>query len=216
MDINYIILIICPAFCLFMFFYFNWYIKKRTSSAGILPEYRNEIYKLIADIDAATDRDSLLVEERIKQLREILDDTEKRISEYKQELDSRPVLISLAEKLPAEVDPQPEKKHTPDTVYTNLGRGIRAALKTEVDNAPVLNTHVPQLSVVRPNVVFQSPPVREEPPLPRPQSKRQIRAHIDILANEGLPPEEIASRLDISFAEVDLAMNLRRAKINEK
>jgi len=44
----------------------------------------------------------------------------------------------------------------------------------------------------------------------KPVSKRQIRTYIDMLANEGLPPEEIASRLEISIAEVDLAMNLRR------
>jgi DNA-binding NarL/FixJ family response regulator len=43
-------------------------------------------------------------------------------------------------------------------------------------------------------------------------SKRLIRAHIDLLVNEGLSPEEIASRLDISIAEVNLAMNLLKRK----
>jgi predicted transcriptional regulator len=37
-----------------------------------------------------------------------------------------------------------------------------------------------------------------------------IRAQIDELADEGLSESEIASRLGISHAEVELAMNLMR------
>jgi len=196
MNITYIVLIICLALNFFMLFYFKWYIKRRTSASGFLPEYRAEVNRLIADIDAATDRDSQLVEDRIKKLKEILDDTDKRVSVYVKEL---------------------EKSRTGEALYTSLGRGIRAALKTEAESAPAQNASVPQFSVVRPNVEVmpQSEPVpgkasAAEQQAQKPPSKRQIRAHIDLLANEGRPPEEIASRLGISIAEVDLAMNLRR------
>jgi hypothetical protein len=176
-----------------MFLYFKWYIKRRTSGAGLLTEYRDEINRLKADINAVTDRNLLLVEESIKKLKEIHDDTGKRISVYVKEL---------------------EKSRKGEELYTNLGKGIRAALNTE----PV-QQNAPALSAVRPNIAAP-PPVQQTPepkPTPsvleqKPSSKRQIRAYIDLLANEGLPPEEIASRLDISIAEVDLAMNLRRRK----
>jgi hypothetical protein len=135
-----------------------------------------------------------LIEDKIKQLKEILDDTDKRISVYVKEL---------------------EKSRAGEALYTNLGRGIRAALKTETE--AVNNT--PSLSAVRPNLEVNpkvSPSVEMQPELQfakhKLQSKRQIRNSIDLLANEGLPPEEIASRLDISIAEVGLAMNLRRRK----
>jgi len=198
MNIAYFVLIISVAFNFVMFLYFKWYIKRRTTGAALLPEHRTEINRLIADIDAATDRDSLLVEERIKKLKEILDDTDKRISVYVKEL---------------------EKSRTGEALYTNLGRGIRAALKTE---APSVTQSAP-VPPVRPDTdVKTSAPVQQTLPSAgisvnpqesaKPPSKRQIRAHIDLLANEGVPPEEIASRLDISIAEVDLAMNLRRRK----
>jgi hypothetical protein len=175
-----------------MFLYFKWYIKHRTSGAGLLPEYRDEINRLKADINAVTDRNLMLVEESIKKLKEIQDDTDRRISVYVKEL---------------------EKSRKGEELYTNLGRGIRAALKTE----PVLSAERPNIALAAQQPIAQQPvveqkPAQKPPPEQKPSSKRQIRVHIDQLANEGLPPEEIASRLDISIAEVDLAMNLRRRK----
>jgi len=208
MNVTYILFFICISFCVFMFFYFKWYIKRRTSVSGQLEEYRTEVYRLIADINAVTDRDSQLIEARIEKLRALLDETDKRISVYVKEL---------------------EKSRTGELVYTKLGRGIRDALNTGVKPKP-------ELSAIRPNLEVQpqlfsaplekapfSQPSQVSPVQPaaqsgaqaqKPSSKRQIRASIDLLANEGLPPAEIASRLDISIAEVDLAMNLRRRKRN--
>lgn len=205
MNIAFIVMIICVALNLITFFYLRGLIKRRTQASGILPEYRTEVNRLIADIDAATDRDSLLVQERIRKLKEILDDTDKRISVYVKEL---------------------EKSRNGEALYANLGRGIRAALKTE---APAStgnpNGDFLSLSDVKPNIAVPEPPIVETPPLdsvpvrpkkapvqtPRkPPSKLEIRSHIDILADEGLSVEEIASRLEISRAEVELAMNLRR------
>ena len=54
-------------------------------------------------------------------------------------------------------------------------------------------------------------PAAEEKPLAK-ISKKQIRAHIDILAGEGHSAEEIASMLGISIAEVNLAFNLHSLK----
>ena len=194
MNIGYVVLFISLSFCLFMFFYFKWYIKRRTSTSGLLPEEKVEVSRLIVEINAVTDRNLLLIEDKIKQLKEILDDTDKRISVYVKEL---------------------EKSRAGEALYTNLGRGIRAALKTEeptVRNAPPLSDVRPYLEV-KPQVLPAAKPQPETQPVKnKPPSKRQIRASIDLLANEGVPPEEIASRLDISIAEVDLAMNLRQRK----
>jgi len=211
MTINYVLFFICISFCVFMFFYFKWYIKRRTSVSGQLEEYRTEVYKFIADINAVTDRDSQLIEDRIEKLRTLLDETDKRISVYVKEL---------------------EKSRTGELVYTKLGQGIRDALNTGVSPQP-------ELSAIRPNIEAQpqlfsaplekvplekaplsqpsqitsvQPVVQNDVQVQKPSSKRQIRASIDLLVNEGLSPSEIASRLDISIAEVDLAMNLRRRK----
>jgi len=183
MNITIIISVCCLVFCCFVFFYVKWYIKRRTSADIILAEYRSEVYRLIAEIDAATDRDSRLVEERIKSLKSLLDDTDKRIAVYMREL---------------------ERSRSGEALYTSLGRGIRAALNTppaEENKQPPESAAaaVPQQA---PQTI-QPSAEPEEPP-----SRQQIRIQVANLAAQGLAPAEIASRLDLSLSEVDLALNL--------
>ena len=203
MNIAYIISITCLAFCLFFFFYFKWYIKRRTSNKEIFAEYQAEAYRLIAEINSVTDRNVQLVEDRIKQLKAVLDDTDRRIAVYARELD---------------------RSRTGEALYTSLGRGIRAALKTQAEPAPLKDAPAAEaqrtaaavqstLAAAPPSVKPAAAPPAEQ--VPKTPSKRQIRAQIEVLVNEGLAPGEIASRLGISLAEVDLAMNLmRRSKNN--
>jgi hypothetical protein len=187
-----------------MFFYLKWYIKKRASSSGF-EEYRTETAKLIVEINSVTDRNIQLVEDSISKLKKILEDTGKRIEEYKNVI---------------------EIKHTPETLYTNLGRGIRAALinpQEQQQSAP-LQTGLtlksrqlsPELQSGKNNETSVKPEnkttVKAAPAVQKLPSKKQIRSSIDLLANEGHSAEEIASRLDISIAQVNLAMNLRRTK----
>jgi len=218
MSILNIISIICLALCFVMFFYFRWYIKKSVSSSSIsekeLAVRQREVESLIADIDRITDRDSQLVEARIKLLKTLIDETDKRISLYVKEL---------------------EKGGSSETLYSSLGKGIRDALNIsdEENDAPVdtiaLSPEARLKSLraasVAPNISLETPVTPKQEPLSargdtsRPQDaafpasppdKQQIRSHIDLLLNDGLPPEEIASRLGISVAEVNLAINLRR------
>jgi len=176
-----------------MFFYLKWYLKKRTSFSG-LEERQSELAKLIAEIDRITDRDSQLVEDRVNKLKTLLDDIDKKIAHYEKEIETQSLLKQINETNNLE-------RERKNDLYTNLGRGIRAALKTE---EPM------EFSVQR-----ELPPARIEPPLPVVAAtagitKKQIRSHIDLLINEGLSPDEISSRLGISIAEVNLAINLRR------
>jgi len=179
MNTSIIISIISLAFCFFICFYVKWYIKRRTSAEGLLAEYRSEVYRLIAEIDAATDRDSRLVEDRIKILKSLLDDTDKRIAVYLRELD---------------------RSRSGEALYTSLGRGIRAALNNlPTDEKPPEPLQPAPLAALIPQTTAEP----EEPP-----AKQQIRVIIANLAAQGLTPAEIASRLELSLSEVDLAMNL--------
>ena len=209
-----IISLICFAFCLIMFFYFKWYLKKRTESSTLmsagLKEREKEIAGLIAEIDRITDRDSQLVEDRIIKLKAIIEETDKRIAVYLKEL---------------------EKSEVSESLYTSLGRGIRDALSQNYDEKQIIQQMPADSIEISPGISsLPVQPVLEPPPLKlneielqesaiqssasqtfsAPPSRQQIRSHIDLLLNEGLPPEEIASRLEISIAEVNLAKNLRR------
>jgi F0F1-type ATP synthase membrane subunit b/b' len=213
MNVFFIVSIICLALCFIMFLYLKWYIKKRASASG-LEEHRTEIAKLIADIDSVTDRNLQLVEDSISKLKILLEETGKRIEDYKNAIEIKPA---------------------GDTLYTNLGRGIRAALLNpgEQTLSQLQAEHSRQMSTVNQNSDETSikserkkntqtakvsegqvseKPVSEKSVSQKPASKKQIRSDIDILVNEGLSPEEIASRLDISVAQVNLAMKLHRTK----
>jgi hypothetical protein len=78
-------LVLCALF--FVFFYL--YIRRRTGRESILADSREEVNRLIAEIDRATDRDARLVEERITALRKILEEADHRIALLSRDLDRR-------------------------------------------------------------------------------------------------------------------------------
>jgi hypothetical protein len=208
MNLTQILLIICIAVWFLMFFFLKWYIKRRTTFTRLMPEYIKEVNKFKAEIDAVTDRNLLMLEASVKKLKDLIEDANKLIADY---------------------ETGGAKPDTGETLYTHLSQGIRSALKTEAPGSPSAPKpapqstpqSAPQLSIVRPNIETRqdilSPAAA--PPQTAPQdhlklvkSKREIRAQIDLLLNEGISPEKIASRLEISLAEVELAINLRRKK----
>ncbi|GHT92571.1 hypothetical protein FACS1894140_4800 [Spirochaetia bacterium] len=101
--------------CGFFFIYFSLYIKRRTERANILEDYQDEVHKLIADIDSATDRDVTLVEDRITTLKQLLEDVDKRIAVLSREQDRR---------------------RSVDTIYSSLGRQMKVTVQEPA--APVV------------------------------------------------------------------------------
>ena len=201
------------------FFFFRRYIRRQTAATRLLADYRDEVGRLIAEIDAATDRDSLLVEERIKILRKLLEDTDRRIATYVREL---------------------QRSRKGEAMYASLGRGIRAALDTRPvaqeqppvllaepvpsqdgasDAAPVPMEETNPAGETSESVAASAETVAQEnlpPPmalptaLPKalPSTKSKLKAQIAEMSARDIPPQEIASKLDISLAEVDFALNL--------
>ena len=205
MTASLIVSVISLCLCISGFFFFRWYIARKTAASRLLSGYRDEVYRLIAEIDAATDRDSLLVEERIKTLRKIIEDTDRRISVYMRELQHR---------------------REGEAMYTSLGKGIRAALDSRPPspeqalpselpepqdlpaapgNAKNDNSSESKASAARKRNAKKG---REEPEESGQPAKPKIKVQIAEMAAQGLPPTEIASRLGLSLAEVDLALNL--------
>jgi len=181
--------------CVIGFFFFRRYIERKTAARELLADYRTEVYRLIAEIDAAADRDSLLVEERIKTLKQLLEDTDRRISVYMREL---------------------QRSKAGEAMYSSLGRGIRAALDSR---PPQLETSAPQEPPALQELPFpkESPASQKQPPQEPPTSaakrkpkKTKIKVQIAEMSAEGLSPAEIASRLNLSLTEVDLALNLMK------
>ena len=213
MNIPFVLSAASLVLVVFSFFFLRRYIARKTAAREMLADYREEVYRLIAEIDAAADRDSLLVEERIKTLKKLIDDTDRRIGVYMREL---------------------QRSREGEAMYTSLGRGIRAALDSRTppeerarENAAAAKPEEPPQAAPPP---APAPPDSEATPQATPQAapqeppasarkrgakKIKLKTQIAELAAQGLSPQKIASRLKLSIAEVDLALNLLRRNSHE-
>jgi hypothetical protein len=77
----------------FTFVFFLNYLKRRTGRdrmlSELLADLREEAAKIEREINAVTDRDVTLVEDRVKTLRALLEDTDRRIAVYVREFERR-------------------------------------------------------------------------------------------------------------------------------
>jgi hypothetical protein len=184
--------VISLALCIILFLYFRWYIKRRSAATELLAEYRTEVERLIADIDFVTERDVLIIEDKIKTLKELLDDTDRRIAVYVKEL---------------------EKSRSGEALYAKLGQEIRSGTAAHTpDRAAAPETAPPAVGVpesTAPETV--SPRTRREGrPKKSSVTTKDIKIQIAELALQGYDPARIASKLKISVSEVELALNFLR------
>ncbi|MDR3173083.1 MAG: hypothetical protein LBU19_02425 [Treponema sp.] len=111
----------------FFFIYFYLYIRRRLSGQNILEGYREEVNRLIAEIDRATDRDARLVEERISALRKVLEDADRRIALLDRRRASTELYTALGKTVPAAVPPEvpPAASPAPPVSGTSPGEDAR-------------------------------------------------------------------------------------------
>jgi DNA-binding NarL/FixJ family response regulator len=98
MSLSYLFSALALIVSVVSFFYLRFYIKKRTSTDMIASDVREEVQRIIDEIDRVTDRDSELVEERVRQfnagmeqrtsqLNAVLDEADRRIGVLSREVD---------------------------------------------------------------------------------------------------------------------------------
>jgi hypothetical protein len=220
MDPPLLIALLSLGLSLFSFFFFLSYLRRRTSRERVLGEFRDEIDRMIAEIDNATDRDAALVEDRIKSLRTMLEDTDKRIALYGREL---------------------ERRQSQEQAYRALGkpRPVSAAASSAAAPAPSAAVAAPALAAAPPGASPgdspapaaapgpASPPAAPgEGPDPRePAPPRFVRAarriapkpppfaeQVAELYRGGFSADLIASRLGVALAEVDLAIAILESR----
>ena len=201
------------------FIYFRSFISRRTSSRRILSDFRDEVGKLVAEIDAATDRDLQLVEDRMKALRSLLDEADKRLGTMRREMDRR---------------------SSEERAYSEFGRKARPlSLFASEEQSPPPRSSPASVSASEPAV--PTAPAAASAPSPDPsrqapisaatgESKeaRFIRAQLQVAPKEppiaervaelhraGFSSEIIATRLGKTVGEVDLTIALS-AKMEER
>lgn len=220
---NWSIILSATSFllCGFFFVYFRAYLRRRTGPEQLLAEFREEVYKLIAEIDAATDKDALLVEERIKTLRSILEDVDKRIGVHIREMDrrrfqeeayaelgrKRSIIGSFPTTVPQKTlkafelfSGAPQKPIQEVVAVSEKLGGSEKSPGVEGNVAPVLDT--PRTTgdnmPIGPRIVVSQRQI-EPKPLP-------LAEQVAELSKAGLSPDLIARRLGVSISEVEVAI----------
>ncbi|MDR2447475.1 MAG: hypothetical protein LBD58_09360 [Treponema sp.] len=211
MDSGTIISIMSLGLCALFFIYCNAYIRRRTGQERILAEFKEEVSKLIAEIDVATDRDATLIEDRIKTIKALLDDVDKRILLYDQELAKRraneDAYAELGRKRLVEAR---VNAHTLDSAVQNGGG---AAPVREMSVQPVLKKEQHAGGGALNGAEKDSDDKewrkeREEPPAIHSAATEQkpVLEQIAELSRAGFSPNLIATRLGMSISEIELAI----------
>jgi hypothetical protein len=197
------------------FLYFRNYLRRRTGSKRILEEFQEEVDKLIAEINNATDQGLTLMEDRITSLKSLLEETDRRISVYKRDTETRTMhdrayaelgkktVVKTGNPAPSLFDqeemplPQPESiPEKVDAVPAEIS-GFQSTKNAE-NNAPLSNEG--------PRFIRSS--IRVE-------AKTPFTEQVLHLANAGFANELIAKNLGTSIAEVELVIALAERQKSE-
>ena len=224
MNLSLALAAVSIIFCFLFFLYFRWYIKRKVSVKELLSEYRTEVHKLAAEIDTATDRDAQLVEERIRTLRSVLEETDKRIAIYLRDLERNDPRKSLYTNL--RQSPRPPvapgasslsaAQSGSATATPSAAQSITVAAELLPGNMPlaenILAVNAPeenqQTKVQSTAQDRENKTSADRSAKTKNDEKPELRIQIAELAAKGNSPRQIASKLKISLAEVDLALNL--------
>jgi hypothetical protein len=208
--------------CVFAFIGLLRYIRLRTGAKHILEEVEDEVNRLIAGIDAVTDRDITLLEDKSAAIKAMLETLDRRSAAYARELERR-------EKQEAALDALASgggvRGARTEDAYIALGRGIRSSLRVDTPEpppappSPVPSAPPDSAEPSGPALSGAPPPVEPVPENPSPQPrfthsanpvrpKASLSEQAQELHRNGFSPETIAVRLGVTVAEVNLALAL--------
>lgn len=166
-------------------FIFYRMLKSRFSSKKILDNLRSEVDKLIADLGREADRDVGILEDRVKNLRALIDEADRRILMADREESKRQEARSLM----SQARPEPEPRQGPDRVEIRREESPRRPV-TVYGRAPVVT--------------------KSEKPI---QPLVPLHERVLELARKGISPELIAHTLSVSLGEVELILDMNDSSL---
>ena len=189
------ILILVVNVCLRIFFYIKF--RHEFSSTKILENIRLEVDKLLKEIQRETENTVLLAEASTKGLKQLIDETDKRISiaegEIKKRKHEKQVLSKLhvEENVPVK-NTQVQKKLEAYELIASPAPASDTPPEVEVAVEPELFNQEPQFSVA-----------------PEPvKIKKSVKDKIIEMYKQDFTTQYIAKELGISVSEVDFLINM--------
>ena len=167
------------------FFVIFFYVKKRTAVDRIPSETRQEVASIINEIDRITDRDSELIEDRVKKLKSLLADVDRRIATHEKQLDNYKTAEYTRKKQ------NEEKTYAAVETYRELGKNMYAGKSFTPSPLTV--------SITESGTADGETAARDE--------DANIKKAAELSA-AGVPVYEIAKRLRKTIGEIEIALFL--------
>jgi ATP/maltotriose-dependent transcriptional regulator MalT len=192
MNLSYIFASTALLVSILSFLYLRAYTKKRTTLERIPEDVRREVQEIINDIDRHTDRDSLLVEERIKQFKNTMQDCEKKIN----------MIITDADRRIGVLSREVESRARREDVYAELGRrsGVRTPAPAPVPAQEIVyeaEQESPPTSIGEPD----NKTTGEAPEIELTQKEKILR-----MSSAGFSAAQIAAKLAMNVSTVEMML----------
>jgi len=190
----FIILVTLNLLAMFLFYIF---LKSRFSQKRILRELRSEVDTLIVELGREADRDVAILESRIKNLRALIDEADKRIllagKETLQKQEESDILQRIQKPMAQTAMSKPKQPITERSIEVQTPSPQEAKSSVE-----------PVRIYTRPHIVNSDKKI--EPFVP-------VQERVIDMARQGFSAEMISGNLSLSLGEVELIIDMNRSSL---
>lgn len=193
----FVILLLCNCAAMVIFYRI---LKSKFSPAKVLGELRSEVDKLVIDLGREADRDVAILESRIKNLRALIDEADRRILVADRELvkKERESAVIADVRVPERAKANPVSESRANQVTPSV------AVSASRDAKPQRPAEQPVTIYTRPAIKRSEAQI--EPLIP-------TRERVLEMARKGITAPMIANTLSLSLGEVELILDMNRSSL---
>jgi hypothetical protein len=201
-------------------------LRSRFSANRVLKDVRVEVDKLIIDLGRETDRDVAILESRIKNLRELIDEADRRIlvsnrEGVKREREKAIINDALGTPVPVTIDgmgreasaqPIPQPSVPPFSAKPTSTQAPLPSRNEPASDRPPAEQAVPKRETDTTPVTIYTRPIirRNENPI---EPFVPVRERALDMARKGFTAPMIASTLSMSLGEVELILDMNSSSL---
>lgn len=195
---------------------FYRFLRSRFSPKRVLGDLRSEVDKLIVDLGREADRDVALLESRVKNLRSLIDEADRRIlvadretARKERERAALSVQDPPSAPIERETPPVPQEKTASESRARN--RTIEAESKPAATGFPEEPASAPSRSDREPVMIYTRPLIkRSETPI---EPVVPVRERVLDMARKGFAAPMIAQTLSLPLGEVELILDMNSSSL---
>lgn len=196
---NYFFAFMC-ILNIFLWIFFFVRIRKFFSPTGEIQKIRDEMNKMVRDIDATTQRDADIIDDKILKLRKLIAEADKRISLAQEEEVKNVSLKNMKQSIAEHTYTKAVKdafKKAQKSLFDDEDEYDVSSVKNETDFQK--SSNYKEVPIIEPNIYFSDKPIQKE---------KSLTEKVLELNALGMRIEDIARELKSSITEVELIVGL--------